>query len=254
MSGAVTGEVLSQVHGEVATLTLSRPGKHNSLTRAMWQQLTDLVRELDADPQIRLIAVRGKGSVFSSGADLPEVIEAAGSRESARAFCEEVAAALDALATSTTLTVALLARHVSGGGAEIAVACDLRLAQDDLLFSVPVARMGLVPDRLTVRRLLALAGPGTARAVLLLARRLDAEHCLRVGLVDELVPVGDLDEALHRVVRDLAGTVPYSVAHTNALLQREEALPHGELVEEFVESMVSGGVTEHGARHLAGLG
>ncbi|QDO88119.1 enoyl-CoA hydratase/isomerase family protein [Ornithinimicrobium ciconiae] len=253
MSADTAGEVLSHVEGQVATLTLSRPGKHNSLTRAMWRQLTELVRELDDDPQIRVITVRGKGSVFSSGADLPEVIEAAGARESAQAFCEEVAAALVALATSSKLTVALLARHVSGGGAEIAMACDLRLAQDDILFSIPVARMGLVPDRLTVRRLLSLAGPGTARAILLLARRLDAEHCLRVGLVDQIVPVGDLDEALHAVLRDLSDTVDYSVTNTKALLLREEALTNGDLVEEFVESLVSGGVAQNGARHLAGL-
>lgn len=247
------GEVRCQVDGAVATVTLSRPGKHNSLTRAMWRQLTAHLADLEDCPEVRLIAVRGQGSVFSSGADLPEVIEAARDPESAREFCEEVGAALAALASSSKVTVALLARHVSGGGAEVALACDLRLAQEDIVLSVPVARMGIVPDRITVRRLLSLAGPGTARLVLLLARRLDADHCQRVGLVDEVVPVGGLDEALHAVRRDSCATVPYSVRHTKALLVRQEALLHDDLVAEFVESLRAGGVAEHGAAHLASL-
>lgn len=250
---ALTGEVQAHVEGAVATLTLSRPGKHNSLTRHMWRQLADHVGALEADSQVRVIVLRGEGSVFSSGADLPEVIEAASSREAAQAFCDEVAGALRALATSRALTVALLSHHVSGGGAEIALACDLRLAQDDVLFSVPVARMGIVPDRLTVRRLLSLGGPGTARAVLLLARTLDAGHCLRVGLVDELVAVGGLDDALDTLLADLTRTVDYSVRHTKSLLLREEELVGGDLVEEFVQSLVDGGVADNGKRHYASL-
>ena len=254
MTDPIAGEVLTDVAGEVATLTLSRPGKHNSLTRAMWRQLARSVQDLDAQHAIRVIVVRGHGTVFSSGADLPEVIDATKSRESAQAFCEEVAGALHALATSPKLTVALLAHHVSGGGAEIALACDLRIAQPDVQFSIPVARMGLVPDRVTVRRLLALSGPSTARAVLLLARRLDAQHCLRVGLVDEVVDVGTLDEALDRLLADLSRTVDYSLLHTKALLLREESLgAQDELIEEFVESLIHGGVASNGRRHYEGL-
>lgn len=250
----VVGQVLWNVSGEVATLTLSRLGKHNSLTRTMWRQLAELVGQLDSDPRVRVIVVRGEGSVFSSGADLPEVIEAAGSPETAREFCEEVGTALVALASSSKLTVALLAHHCSGGGAEIAVACDLRIAQDDMLFSVPVARMGIVPDRVTARRLLSLAGPGSARALLLLARRLDASTCLRVGLVEEVVEVGGLDQALDRLVEDLDRTVEYSVTATKALLLREESVTGDEdQVEEFVASLVHGGVADHGRAHYAGL-
>lgn len=254
MTNHEAGEVLTQVDGEVATLTLSRPNKRNSVTRHMWRQLAQIVRDLDDDPQVRVIVVRGEGALFSSGADLLEVIDAAGSFDSARVFCEEVATALQALASSSKLTIALLAHHVSGGGAEIAMACDLRIAQEDVQFSVPVAKMGLVPDRLTVRRLLALAGPGTTRVVLLLARRLDAAHCLRAGLVDEVVEVGTLDGALDRLLSDLVRTVNYSVINTKSLLLREEALGSPEhLIDEFVESMVSGGVAENGRRHYAEL-
>ncbi|MCK0114222.1 enoyl-CoA hydratase/isomerase family protein [Ornithinimicrobium sp. F0845] len=245
--------VLLRVDQEVATLTLSRPGKHNSLTRRMWRQLTEHLTGLADDPHVRIVVVRGEGTTFSSGADLPEVIEAAGSDESARAFCQEVAGALVALAASPKVTVALLSHHVSGGGAEIALACDLRIAQDDAQFSVPVARMGLVPDRLTVRRLISLGGPATARAVLLLARRLDAAHCLRVGLVDEVVVAGGLDGALASLREDLSRTVEYSTTHTKALVLREEELAAGDLVEEFVASMVHGGVADHGRAHYSSL-
>jgi enoyl-CoA hydratase/carnithine racemase len=248
------GEVIRRVDGPTATLTLSRPAKRNSVTRAMWRQLTDLVRDLGADPTIRVIVIRGHGTVFSSGADLPEVVAAA-SAESAQVFCDEVAQALHMLATTPKLTIALLAHHVSGGGAEIALACDLRIAQEDVEVSVPVARLGLVPDRVTVRRLLALAGPGVTREVLLLARKLDAAHSLRVGLVDRVVDVGALDDALADVLSDVAQTVDYSLVHIKALLLNEEALGGPDhLVDEFVQSMIHGGVADNGRRYFAGLG
>lgn len=242
-----------QVDGPVATLTLTRPGKHNSLTRLMWRELTAHVRSLRDRADVRVIAVRGDGQVFSSGADLPEVIEAAADPATAAAFCQEVATALATIAAAPQLTVALLAHHASGGGAEVALACDLRVAQRDVQFSVPVARMGMVPDRLTVRRLLALAGPGHTRALLFLARRYDADHCARVGLVEQVVPVGGLDQALDEIVRDLATTVPYSVTHTGTLLLDEEGVLQEDLVSEFVQSLLEGGVADHGRRHYAGL-
>lgn len=249
-----TGEIMVKVDGPVATLILHRPGKRNSVTRKMWRQLAAHMRELGDNGQVRVIAVRGHGTMFSAGADLPEVIAAAGDHASARIFCVEVAHALHALATSPKLTVALLEHHVSGGGAEIALACDLRLAQDDVQFSVPVARMGLVPDRLTVRRLLSLCGPGATRSILLLARSLNAAQCHRLGLIDELVAVGGLDEAVGRMVDDLAHVVDYSTVNIKAMLVREESLGGlDDLVEEFVASMVHGGVADNGRRHYASL-
>ncbi|WP_281965423.1 enoyl-CoA hydratase/isomerase family protein [Serinicoccus marinus] len=240
------GEVRCRLDGDVATLVLTRPWKHNSVTRSMWVQLTDHVQRLEEHLEVRLIVLRGEGSAFSAGADLADMVASAGDPETARAFARRVASALHALATSSKVTVAALKHHVRGGGAELALACDLRVAEDDVAFQIPVSRLGVVPDRITTRRLSRLGGPGVARRVLLLTHELDGSECLRVGLVDELVPAGDLDVALDRLARELRENVDSAVRATKRMLLQEEGLScHvDEMIEEFVESLIDGGVAE----------
>lgn len=240
------GEVTCRVHGDVATLVLTRPWKHNSVTRSMWVQLTEHVHRLEQDPDVRMIVLRGEGSAFSAGADLADMATSAGDPTTARAFAVRVASALHALATSSKVTVAALKHHVRGGGAELALACDLRVAEEDIAFQIPVSRLGVVPDRITARRLTRLAGPGVARRVLLLTHELDGAECLNAGLVDELVPVGSLDAAVSRMANELRNNVDSAVRITKRILLEEEGLTAGvdELIAEFVESLVSGGVAE----------
>jgi enoyl-CoA hydratase/carnithine racemase len=247
------GDVTCRVEGDVATLLLTRPGKHNSVTRSMWGQLTEHVHRLGQDPDVRLVVLRGEGSAFSAGADLDDMVESAGDPETARAFAHRVATAIHALATSSKVTVAALKHHVRGGGAELALACDLRIAEDDVAFQIPVSRLGVVPDRLTTRRLFQLAGPSVARRVLLLTHELDGAECLRTGLVDLLVPVGGLDAAVTRMAEDLRGNVDNAVRTTKRMLLEEEGLlaDADDMIDEFVDSLINGGVAE---RARAALG
>lgn len=241
-----TGDVICRVDEDVATLLLTRPGKHNSVTRSMWVQLTEHVHRLEEHPDVRMIVLRGEGSAFSAGADLADMVASAGDQETARAFALRVASALHALATSSRVTVAALKHHVRGGGAELALACDLRVAEEDVAFQIPVSRLGVVPDRLTTRRLSRLAGPGVARRVLLLTHELDGAECLRTGLVDALVPLGGLDAAIDRVAHDLRGNVDSAVRATKLMLLEDEGLTADvdALIAEFVDSLVDGGVAE----------
>lgn len=245
-------EVRYAVDGDVATLILARPGKHNSVTDPMWEQLTEHLRDAVEDDAVRMVVIRGHGSSFSSGADLDDLVAAAGDPGRAQDFCRRIAEALHALATSPKLTVAALSHHVRGGGAEIALACDLRIAQQDVFFQIPVSRLGVVPDRFTLRRLVRLAGPGVARRVLLLTHELDATECFRVGLVDQLVPVGGLDDALADVAGTLRRNVAPAVRASKQMLLEEEDLGTDpeRMIEEFVASVASDGVADRGRRVL----
>lgn len=254
MSGPVStdGQVRCEVDGEIATLTLDRPAKHNALSDPMWEQLEQQSRALGERDDIRIIVVRGEGSVFSAGADLRDLVAATTDEPAARAFCERIAGALHALATVPPLTVAALSHHVRGGGAEVALACDLRVATDDVRFQIPVARLGVVPDRFTARRLLSLGGPAVARRVLMLAEELDAATCHRLGLVDEVVPTGSLDDAIEAVVQRVRPNAPSALRATKTLLSTLEGVDadRGALVAEFVRSLVDGPVRERGERAL----
>ncbi|WP_109472044.1 enoyl-CoA hydratase/isomerase family protein [Ornithinimicrobium cavernae] len=248
---APEGDVVCAVADDVATLTLTRPRKHNALTNHMWLALTQHVERLNEDPAVRLIVVRGHGDVFSAGADLAEVAAACGDEAEAVAFCRRVVDALLALACSPKLTVAALSHHVTGGGAELALACDVRVADSTVLFQIPVARLGLVPDRLTVRRLLQIGGPGAARSVLLLSRQLDAEALHRLGLIDELVGPGELDQALAAVLDTLRLNSELAVRTTKQILLDEEGVGSPEdLIAEFVASLMGGDVGERAQQLL----
>lgn len=246
------GTVTCVVDGPVARLTLVRPRKHNALNDAMWVELTDHVRRLSQDDEVRVIVLQGHGSSFSSGADLADLVGAAGDEDSARAFCLRVAEALHALATSPKFTIAAMKHHTRGGGAEAALACDLRVAQDDIRFQIPVARLGVVPDRFTAQRLLHLGGPGVARRVLLLTEEFDGQGCLDAGLVDRLVPAGSLDEAVEAAAQEVCANAESAVVATKRILLEQEGLsrPPEEMIAEFVDSLLSPAVLERGARAL----
>lgn len=240
-----TGAVLRTQEGRVAFLTLKRPAKHNSVTDAMWVQLAEHMSSLSDAPDVDMVVIAGEGSVFSSGADLSDLVEASGHLETAMPFCSRIAEALHAVATSSKFTVAALKHHVRGGGAEIALSCDIRLAEPNVRFQIPVARLGVVPDRITLRRLMALAGPSVARRVLLLTEELDAQSCLQVGLVDQLVAPGGLDHGVERLARTLARNAGMSIQVTKRMLLEEEELldEPGNMIQEFVGSVRSEAVT-----------
>ena len=241
------GDVTCSIEAEVATLTLRRTGEFNSITDTMWHALTDHIHRLGQDDAVRMIVLRGDGETFSSGADLRDLVAAADSHRAATAFCNRVVDALSAIVSSPKLTVAALAQHVTGAGAEIAIACDVRLAQQDVTFQIPVAKLGIVADRITIKRLLELAGPGVARQILLLARSVDAPTCLRIGLVDHLVPVGGLDAAIEQVADALRPNADSAIRATKLLLLEEEGLlAMDDTIDAFRQSLLTGEVAGRG--------
>ena len=248
----VKGAVRLHVDGDVATLTLVRTDKHNAISDVMWEQLTAHLHALIELDEVRVLVLRGEGSVFSAGADLQDMVSATADEKSARAFALRVAECLHALMTTPKVTIAVLEHHVRGAGAELALACDLRLAADDLQLQVPVARLGVVPDRFTVRRLLNLGGPAVARRVLLLAEELDATESHRLGLVDEVAHAGALDHLLERILKGLRANEAGAVGITKQVLLEEEGLLRDpcDMVDEFARSLTAGPVSERGTRVL----
>lgn len=250
LAAAPTGRITSSTVDGVATLVIDNVGKHNAVTSPMWDQLGAVLDELKERDDLRLLVVRGAGGVFSSGADLNEVLAATQGREAATRFCTRVATALLSLVRFPSPTLAVLERHVAGGGAEIALACDLRVARDDVTFQIPMARLGVVPDHVTARRLAQVAGPATARSVLLQGRSFDAHECLRRGLVEDVLPPEAVDEHLARTAQTFRSLSAYSVTRTKAVLLGHEAWDEMDLVDEMVASFVHGDVAANARAFL----
>jgi enoyl-CoA hydratase/carnithine racemase len=160
---------------------------------------------------VRCVLVTGADGMFSSGYDLGDLADAAFAAEAERLVAHPFAAALDALDACPIPTVAALPGHTIGGGLELALACDLRIAADGIRLGMPPAKLGLVYSHTGLRRFLQTIGVPRTRELFLLGRNIDARTALDWGLVNAVVLPADLDEEGLVWAEELAANAPLSV-------------------------------------------
>ncbi|MFD5541565.1 enoyl-CoA hydratase/isomerase family protein [Streptomyces sp. NPDC127079] len=186
-----------RVEEAVATVVMRNAAKRNAMTAEMWRALPPLLGELAADPAVRALVLTGEGATFCAGADISTL---QGSAAEAQALA---GAAEEALAAFPKPTLAAIRGHCVGGGAQLAAACDLRFAEEGALFGVTPARLGIVYPAAATRRLVSLVGPATTKYLLFSGELLGTERALRTGLVDEVLPEGELDKRVAEFTRIL---------------------------------------------------
>jgi enoyl-CoA hydratase/carnithine racemase len=195
-------DLLLSIDGAVATLTINRPAKRNALTVAMWRELATVCAELDADPRLRVLVVTGAGPSFCAGADISSL------SEDEAVLKEVVQTAERALRNLAMPTIAKISGHCLGGGNQLAVACDLRIADSSASFGVPPARLGVIYPVGSTRALVELVGPAAAKRLIFTAQPIDAAQALRIGLVEQVVGPGELDAAVDELVAAILPLAP----------------------------------------------
>lgn len=190
-------QLLHSVTDGVVTVVIHHPARRNAMTADMWRALPTLLADLAADPAVRALVLTGEGETFCAGADISTLRD---SPETAQALAVE---AEEALAAFPKPTLAAIRGHCVGGGSQLAAACDLRFAEEGALFGVTPAKLGIVYPASATRRLVALAGPGTAKYLLFSGELIDARRALRTGLVDEVLPEGELGKRVADFTRVL---------------------------------------------------
>jgi methylglutaconyl-CoA hydratase len=213
--------------GAVAVWTLDRPGRMNALSRATVLALGGLAREAATNESIRVVVLCGAGDrAFCAGADLKE--RRGMSEDQVRAQLDLYRSEFGAIDRCPKPVVAALHGLVLGGGLELALSCDLRVATEDAELGLPETTLGIVPGAGATQRLPRVVGEGRAKEMVLLARRVGAPEALAWGLVNRVVPAGArvLDEAIEWV-RPIAEGAP--VAQASALEAIDHAL--GERLE-----------------------
>ncbi|CAL9379782.1 enoyl-CoA hydratase/isomerase family protein [Streptomyces sp. enrichment culture] len=191
-------QLLHSVTDSVATVVVRHPAKRNAMTAAMWGSLPPLLETLAADPRVRVLVLTGAGGTFCAGADISTL------RESPHEAQRLAVAAEEALAAFPKPTLAAVRGHCVGGGAQLAAACDLRFAEEGARFGVTPAKLGIVYPSSATRRLVSLVGPATAKYLLFSGELIDTARALRTGLVDEVLPEGELDGRVAEFTRILA--------------------------------------------------
>jgi enoyl-CoA hydratase/carnithine racemase len=193
------GDVIFRIDGGAAILQLNRPAKRNALSQAMWEAICAALAEAAARPDVRAFVFTGLPGVFCAGADLTALRggggeAGGGSREAAARYREVSLRGYDAVRDFSLPTIAAIDGLCIGGGNNLALACDIRLASPRASFAIPAVRHGIVYDRPTVTRLVELMGSGRASHLLFTAGRIDAARAAETGLVDILTE--DLDAEL----------------------------------------------------------
>lgn len=207
----------------VASLVLNRPAKHNALTEAMWQEISELLAEAEADSDIQVLIVRGKGGAFAAGADISEFEDVYATPERAEAYSRAIGAALDGLAAFPKPTIASIEGACVGGGCALALACDLRFAAQGARFGVTPARLGLVYPFNDTRRLVNAVGSAAAKDLLFTARLIDAETALQIGLINRLTPPGILKESVNEYVSHITRASSHTAKITKQMIALIEA-------------------------------
>ena len=182
----------------VAVITLDNP-KVNALSSGLLHQLRDAARALTVEPP-RSVLVTGGPKVFAAGADISEFGGPGEAETVGTAFLE----ALEAVAAIPRATIAAIGGYALGGGCELALACDLRIASDRARFGQPEILLGIIPGGGGTQRLARLVGPSRAKDMIFSGRQVDAEEALRIGLVDRVVPAAEFEYAAMAWASDLA--------------------------------------------------
>jgi enoyl-CoA hydratase len=186
----------------VALIRIDRP-KANALSLALLRQLEEVVGGLHADPP-GAVVIWGGPRIFAAGADVGEFTGPDGGRRVGGHFRE----ALDAVAATPRATIAAVNGYALGGGCELALACDFRVAAENARFGQPEILLGIIPGGGGTQRLARLVGPARAKDLVLTGRQMAAEEALAAGLVDRVVPASDvLDSALAWAAELAAGPV-----------------------------------------------
>lgn len=203
--------VLLEVIDKVAVLTLNRPDRHNALDDATSELFEHQLQQAITSPDSRAILIRGAGKSFCSGRDVA-VLGHRARDESDFAFVRRHQEGRIRMLDSPKPIVAAMKGAALGGGAEIALAADIRIAADDLKLAMPEIHYGLLPDTGGSQYLTALIGPSRAKYMVLSGERIDAATALSWGAVDFVVRPAELDEAALTLARKLAAKPPIALA------------------------------------------
>jgi enoyl-CoA hydratase len=227
--------------GGVAWVKIDRPGAMNALSGAVLTQLIEAWDELATDREVRLVAVTGAGDrAFSAGADLKE--RRSMTDVQTRARLDLIGRCVETLAALPRATVAAINGSAFGGGLELALACDFRIAVETALLALTEVRLGIVPGAGGTQRLPRLIGAARAKEMILLGRRVSALRALQLGLVHQVVPPDELDGAVDGLAAELAGSAPISVAKAKEAIDRglEVSLDEGLRLERAAYEVTLG--------------
>lgn len=218
------GDVQLRRDGPVALVTLDRPAARNALNEQMLERLGERLQELGQDRTVRAVILTGAGTqAFSAGADIRAM--AAKSPQEARAYAELGHHVMALIEDLPQPVIAAINGYALGGGCELALACDIRIAASTARLGQPEVGLGVLPGWGATFRLPRVAGPGPARELIFTGRLVDAQEALRLGLVNAVVEPDQLMPQALALARQIAAQAPLAVQSAKRAMVLAGQLP-----------------------------
>jgi enoyl-CoA hydratase/carnithine racemase len=233
--------LLSSLEDGVLTLTLNRPRRLNAMSHEVFAALDAAVVGASDDRAVRVVVVTGAGTMFAAGADL-DMVEEFGDPDLApaafRARLRRLQSVFDRFEQLEKPVIAAINGPCVGGAVDLALACDLRIAVTDAYLMIPEVRLGIIPDLGATQRLPRLIGVARAKDLILTGRRVSADECLAMGLVNRVVAREKLSGAVDEMVAQLKAGAPLAVGFAKQAIDRAWAtdLRAGEELEAYLQS------------------
>jgi enoyl-CoA hydratase/carnithine racemase len=231
--------LVDQPVSDVVRLTISNPAKRNALDHPILDAITATLTELSrGQSAARCVILTGAHGMFSAGYDIGDALNGEFEESAERLVAHPFTEAIEAVEAYPYPTLAVLSGHTIGGGLELAVAADLRVAAEPITLGMPPAKLGLVYSHTGLRRFLDVIGAARTRELFLLGRYIDASTALDWGLVNRVTPDTELQAAALALAGELAGNAPLSQTGNKrvfaALLSARGELPD-DVEQELIE-------------------
>jgi enoyl-CoA hydratase len=215
--------LLVDVADNVATITINRPDKRNALNAAVRRELLEALDSLRGDAHARVLVITGAGDkAFIAGADIAEFAERAAVEQRGVMAERRI---FDEIAAFPKPVIAMINGFALGGGCEVALACDMRVAARSAKLGQPEIKLGIIPGGGGTQRLPRLIGVGHAMRLVLTGELIGAEEAARLGLVDVVVDDGDLDARTYEIARAMAAHSPLTLQLAKSAIRASEEMP-----------------------------
>jgi enoyl-CoA hydratase len=208
----LTDEIIVEKSNGIGRFIFNQPDKHNAISFEMWQGISRAMDDFSADDSVRVVVLSGAGTkAFSAGADISQFAEQRASKDGVDVYDGAALKAENDLMHLNKPTIAMIQGYCIGGGAGVALCCDLRIASEDARFGIPAAKLGLAYSWGEVYPLVQLVGPSFAKEILFTGRQFSAEEALNMGLVNRVVARADLESCVDEYAEGIAANAPLTV-------------------------------------------
>ena len=206
-----TERLIGRKEGGVGWVIFNNPARRNAISVDMWEAIPPLMDAFAADPEVRVIVLRGAGETFVAGADISQFEDQRVGADASKKYDALTAEAFAALSNVAKPTIAMIQGFCIGGGLAVALTADIRISAIDAQFAIPAARLGLGYGFTGLKGLMDLVGPAFAREIMFTARKFTGEEALRIGLLNRAVPTSEVEALVRDYAAMIADNAPLTV-------------------------------------------